>query len=194
MKIILNNIQKLKNYHFQIMNSDNLSIINVSKLKLLIITFSIIIFFSSFSIFGYKSNEPKIIKIKNKSHITYEIIEKYEDDFSKEKFIKLLKRLKMKHIDIVMKQAILESCNFKSKIFLENNNLFGMRLPSNRITTAIGENLNFAVYEKWEDSVIDYGIYQSTYLRKFNRQQYIEFLKNNYAENKNYVNTINKLK
>ena len=68
-----------------------------------------------------------------------------------------------------------------------------MRQPGNRITTAIGSNLNHAVYNTWQESVIDYAIYQSTYLKNMDRKQYLLYLHNNYAENKNYINLINQL-
>ena len=100
----------------------------------------------------------------------------------------------MRHIDIVIKQAKIESGNYKSKVFIENNNLFGMRMPGNRITLAIGENLKHAVYDNWRESVIDYAIYQSTYLKNYSRAEYLQFLDRNYSENSGYTKLINKIK
>ena len=68
-----------------------------------------------------------------------------------------------------------------------------MRLPQSRITTAIGSNLNHAKYSCWQDSVIDYAIYQSTYLKDKNKEEYLAYLKANYAENPAYVQLINKM-
>jgi uncharacterized FlgJ-related protein len=122
------------------------------------------------------------------------LIKQYNEPFSEKALNNLLLKLKVKHIDIILNQSKIETGYYKSQVFLENNNLFGMRQPENRITTAIGSNLNHAVYNTWQESVIDYAIYQSTYLKNMNRKEYLLYLHNNYAKNKNYVNLINQLK
>ena len=61
---------------------------------------------------------------------------------------------------IAFAQVILETGNFTSAIYLENNNLFGMKLAKCRVTTAIGENRHSAVYRSWFDSLIDYKLWQ----------------------------------
>ena len=43
----------------------------------------------------------------------------------------------IKHPDIVLAQAILESGYLTSQIFIENKNLFGMRFPERRPTVAL---------------------------------------------------------
>ena len=48
--------------------------------------------------------------------------------FSEKSFVKEIKHLKLRFADIILAQAKLESNNFKSHIFLENNNMFGMKL------------------------------------------------------------------
>ena len=40
----------------------------------------------------------------------------------------LLLKLKVKHIDIVLKQSKIETGHYKSQVFLENNNLFGSNI------------------------------------------------------------------
>jgi len=45
---------------------------------------------------------------------------------------------------LITAQAGFETGNFTSVIFKENNNLFGMKLPKVRKTTAIGENRGHA--------------------------------------------------
>lgn len=60
---------------------------------------------------------------------------------------------------LITAQAGFETGNFTSVIFKENNNLFGMKLPKVRKTTAIGENRGHAVYRTIEDSVKDYWLY-----------------------------------
>lgn len=48
-----------------------------------------------------------------------------------------------------------ETGNFSSAVFKENNNLFGMRLPRKRSTTATSSNLGHAVYNNRLDSIYD---------------------------------------
>ena len=57
---------------------------------------------------------------------------------------------------IVVAQAVLETGWFTSKNFKVNNNLYGMRVPYNRMTTADTSINGYAHYKKWEESVIDY--------------------------------------
>jgi uncharacterized FlgJ-related protein len=57
---------------------------------------------------------------------------------------------------IVVAQAVLETGWFQSKNFKTNNNLFGMRVPYNRMTTADSSINGYAHYKKWEESIIDY--------------------------------------
>ena len=68
----------------------------------------------------------------------------------------------IKYPDIALAQAKIESNHFRSDIFKENNNLFGMKLPSQRKTTAIGKNRGHARYRSWVDSVKDYKLWQDT--------------------------------
>jgi uncharacterized FlgJ-related protein len=96
--------------------------------------------------------------------------------------------------DIVMAQAKIETGHFTSKVFKENNNLFGMKLPRQRSTTAIGEQYNHAEYTSWRQSVIDYKLWQDEVLTKVkSRRAYLRYLHENYAENKQYVNLIKKM-
>lgn len=66
----------------------------------------------------------------------------------------------IKYPNIVLAQAVLESGHFGSAIFLDNNNLFGMKKPSVRKTLATGENRGHATFRNWVDSVIDYKMFQ----------------------------------
>jgi uncharacterized FlgJ-related protein len=61
-----------------------------------------------------------------------------KNKFTKEKFIDELKRLNIKYPHIVMAQSIIETGHWKSKIFKENHNLFGMKQANVRINTALG--------------------------------------------------------
>lgn len=62
----------------------------------------------------------------------------------------------------VLRQAKLESGNFKSNLCRKHNNIFGMRKPRNRDTYSKNERrLNYASFDYWIDSVLDYHIWQS---------------------------------
>jgi len=86
-------------------------------------------------------------------------------------------------------QAWHETGDFKSEVFKENNNLFGMRHPSKRKTYSKGSSLGHAVFESHYDSIRDY----------FERQKYFSItdttdtdymaqtVASNYAEDVNYL-------
>lgn len=97
-----------------------------------------------------------------------------------------LVKLRVKHPDIALKQAKIESGNFTSNVFLSNNNLFGMKMPYKRPTLAIGEHLGYAVYRNWWESVVDYALWQTYSAKGKNRQDYLDILENVYAEDSNY--------
>ncbi len=54
--------------------------------------------------------------------------------FSEEALIDLLRSSNIKYPYIVLAQAKIESGNYTSKVFRENNNLFGMKEPNVRTT------------------------------------------------------------
>lgn len=124
--------------------------------------------------------EEKLIVLKNK------------EKFSKEALKKKINELNIKHPDIVFAQAFLESGGFKSKKFIENNNMFGMKQAQSRPNTSIGVDANgFAIYDWWDDSLIDYSMYQSAYLNHLNdRHEYLEYLKRNYASDTTYISKL----
>lgn len=110
------------------------------------------------------------------------------DEFSKEKFAGMLKELNVKFPYIVMAQSIIETGHWKSNIFRENNNLFGMKEAKQRITTAGGTQNNHAFYAHWRSSVYDYAFYQSSYLKTINtEEEYFQYLGASYAEAADYV-------
>lgn len=112
------------------------------------------------------------------------------DVITEEKLLSYIKELKIAHPKIVITQAKLESANFKSGIFKSNKNIFGMKFPEKRPTTAIGINKNHSVYSSWRKSVEDYKIWQDKYAKKYKTtKQYLKYL-SLYAEDKNYVNKI----
>lgn len=112
----------------------------------------------------------------------------YEKKFSKDNLVNLIKKIKFKYPYIVLGQSILETGHFKSEIFIKNNNLFGMKKSSSRLTLSDSTQYGHAYYNNWEDSVYDYALYQSTYLRKIkSEEEYFNYLSRSYAESESYV-------
>ena len=116
------------------------------------------------------------------------IILREANSFSEQKLIESIKELNFKFPHIVLAQAKLESSNFSSPIFLENNNLFGMKEAKVRANLAVGTRRSHAFYKNWKDSLLDYALYYSTYLSKIRTEsEYFEYLNQSYAQDPNYV-------
>lgn len=97
--------------------------------------------------------------------------------------IELIKR-NVQHWDIVYKQAILETGWFKSKVFKENNNLFGFWYK--------GKYLKF---DSWQQSVQYYKEWQYRKYVKRGLNNYYKFLKElPYAEDPNYIVKLKNIK
>jgi len=95
--------------------------------------------------------------------------------------------------EITFAQSKLETGNYTSNIFEENNNLFGMKHPKQRPTLSIGINRGSAVYEKWQDSVLDLRLWQEYYIKKgYDISDYDTLLKR-FNSNKNYRRIVNQL-
>lgn len=111
-----------------------------------------------------------------------------QNAFTQEKLIKKIKEMNFQFPYIVYGQAMLESSHFKSPVFLENNNLFGMKESTFRISTAVGVQNGHAYYSTWIDSIYDYGYYQATYLSKLKTEdEYFDYLSQYYATDSTYV-------
>ena len=111
--------------------------------------------------------------------------------FSEERMIRLAEDIGIKYIDVMVAQSKIETAHYTSPIFKANKNLFGMKLPRIRETTAIGEQYNHADYISWQQSVVDYKLWQDRVISKLNtKQKYLAYLHENYAENKQYVTLI----
>ena len=148
-----------------------------------------LIMFVSASYIAYKIGlQNSIQNLTNEERIT---IINERDSFSKEKMATMLHELNVKYPWIPMAQSMVETGQWKSEVFFENNNLFGMREAKSRITTSIGTNLNHAQYNSWRESVYDYAFYQSRYLASINTEdEYYQYLNASYAEDPGYVKKI----
>lgn len=121
--------------------------------------------------------------------------------FSEDLLKKCLEFEGVKYQDIVSLQSQLETGYYTSDIFINANNLFGMRYPKYRPTVAAGIYKEHARYAHWSDSVIDYALWQKWYLSQGYRIEgnddndfYLVFLKCiPYAEDKNYIPKLVKL-
>ena len=113
------------------------------------------------------------------------------NNFSEDKLIEMLVSLNVKFPHIVLAQSKLETGNYSSKIFKENNNLFGMKEARVRIHTSKGTQFNHAYYSHWRESVYDYAFYQCRYLSTLHTEdEYYAYLSKSYAEATNYVNIL----
>jgi uncharacterized FlgJ-related protein len=143
-------------------------------------------------LFGFTSNPTN--EIQNLSQEDKLIVIREYNEFSEEKLIEKITELNFRYPHIILAQAKLESGHFKSTIFLENNNMFGMKEAKLRANLAKGTNRNHAYYDTWQESVIDYALYYSSYLRSIKTEgEYFEYLKQNYAEDPTYVQRLKQI-
>lgn len=163
-----------------------------TSLKLLLVIISIIFLFLSSYNLGIKVENQRIIKESPIGEIINvitreEVIKSISFEDSVYNYIK---SLNIKHPDVVFKQARIESGNFTSDIFKENNNMFGMKIPYKRANTIIGENKGYAVYNNWKECILDYALYQTYSGKNMTREEYINFLGDSYAEDLEYKQKI----
>lgn len=100
----------------------------------------------------------------------------------------------IKFPEIAFAQAILESGHFKSKIAKHNNNLFGMRMPKQRETTAIGTKYGYAKYKSWQTSVRDYKLWQDNLFKRYpnmSLSQFKSYINRMYSTSYNYIAKVN---
>lgn len=99
-----------------------------------------------------------------------------------------LKAYGIANAELVWYQAMHESGELTSKLFKVNHNLFGMRLPEFRKTTAIGEHWRHAKFASWIDAVKDYKLWQLSrhITHDISQADYLRKLAK-YAEDKAYI-------
>lgn len=104
----------------------------------------------------------------------------------------------------IVAQAKLETGNFTSRVFKENKNYFGMKMPRVRPTVAIQEGLkspegnNYAAYKSESDSVTDLLLWMEytrfpvsvdnseTYVRQLKQRNYFGSSEISYLKNIDY--------
>jgi len=94
----------------------------------------------------------------------------------------LLEAYGVKHVDIVLRQSILETGWYKCKdCSLDNNNLFGF----------ISSKGGYMKFDTWQESVKEYSVWQH---RFYKSGDYYAFLQRiGYAEDKTYINKLKQL-
>ena len=97
--------------------------------------------------------------------------------FSEENLAFKLDGLDVRYPEVVMAQAKLETGNYRSKLFVKNNNLFGFRSKK-----------GYLKYKSWEDSVEDYKRWQTKHYRGGDYFCFLERV--GYAEDSNYVKRV----
>lgn len=132
---------------------------------------------------------PKMIQNKDEVTSTEEAQLEFKDSL-----LNAIFELRLEHPYIVYSQAIIESGNFTSNIWKENNNMFGMKVPERRATLAIGISKGHAVYRNWRDCLVDYALYQSAYLRGLSEDEYFSKIGRSYAEDGSYEKKIREAK
>jgi uncharacterized FlgJ-related protein len=145
-----------------------------------------------FIILGFTTNSAN--EVQNLSQEEKLIVIREYNEFSQEKLIEKIKQLNFKFPHIILAQSYQETGHYKSSIFLENNNLFGMKEAKLRANLAKGTNRGHAYYETWQESVIDYALYYSTYLYNLRTEgEYFEYLRQNYAEDPTYIQRLKEI-
>lgn len=150
----------------------------------------IIMFFKTLDIDKKVNKIDDIVVIKDTVYlpIKYDVVE-----FSPEEFYASINESGIKFPKVVMAQAILESGNFKSELFKQNSNPFGMMRPRQRPTTSIDKE-QYAKYEHWKHSILDYWIWQHSYAKTIkNEEEYLNLLQSIYAEDKNYTKKLKRI-
>lgn len=103
----------------------------------------------------------------------------------------LLKKYDIQYPEIVIAQIRLETGNLSSRLCKSNKNLFGMKYPKKRETTAIGEQFGHAQYKSYEDCISDYALWQKA---RYKGGDYYTFLKDiGYAQDELYINKLQQI-
>ncbi len=117
-----------------------------------------------------------------------------ENKFSEENLIEEISKLNFKYPYIVLAQAILETGKYESKIFKENNNLFGMKEARVRLNLAKGTQFGHAYYDDWKESLADYALWYSTFAYKCKTEdQLYALLNKQYAEANYYPQALKRI-
>jgi hypothetical protein len=141
---------------------------------------------------GYKNGLD--VNIELLSHKETVLLIESADPFNEDSLIEMVIDLGIKFPYIPYAQSKLETGNWKSSVFIENHNLFGMKEATRRVSTAKGSNKGHAYYDTWRESVYDYAFYQCRYLGNIKTEsEYFQYLSATYAEDTAYVDKLKRI-
>jgi uncharacterized FlgJ-related protein len=178
-----------------------LNYVKISKeslIRIIMFTFGVVCI-STIIAYKYGFNIGKKAEIGEKDIVLiYQEIE--NTTFTRRKFYEYLKQINIKFPELVFAQAIKES-SFKSSLWKNNNNPFGMKEATKRPNKQNGSQHGHAYYDTWKDAIIDYALYQSYIgLSKMKtEEEYLNFIKEmNYYDtshpnNVNYLDDLKKI-
>ncbi len=161
-------------------------------LFLIICVVAISVGISMGAIFGLKNTQ--IITLEQEELVIL-LNDSEKKNFKPEMVYKFLVEHRAPFPEILYAQAILESNNFKSSLFMTNNNCYGMREPGKRVTMSKGESYGYASFDTWKDCILDRLYYNCLYLNDIKtEEQYYQYLDNSgYAEDPNYISKVRKI-
>jgi len=115
-----------------------------------------------------------------------------EDSFSIDNFKSYLAQINAPHAHVIYSIAKHES-GFRSLLFINNNNLFGMRRPNTRPNKSIQEGQRWAKFQHWTESVDDFILYMEyTGMDEVSEQRFLNHIDHNYAMRVGYGQTLKK--
>lgn len=94
--------------------------------------------------------------------------------------------------EILLKQAKIESGNYTSNVYMNTNNLYGMRKVGKRQTTQLNTTYKgYGCYTNWCESVLDRMLWDIFYFKneKPNKEEYLKAM-SIYAEDEDYSTKI----
>lgn len=114
---------------------------------------------------------------------------------SKESLQQYLQSINAKFPNLMYAQAIQESGHeLNSPLVVSNNNLFGMKHPTQRATISTGQTNGYATYPCWTSSVVDYILWLQIYCSSCKtEEEMLDTLQRIYAEDPNYKERIKSL-
>lgn len=115
-----------------------------------------------------------------------------DDSFTVDNFKAYLAQINAPHAHVIYSIAKHES-GFRSDLFVNNNNLFGMRRPNTRPNKSIQQGQRWAKFEHWTHSVDDFILYMEyTGMNEVSEQRFLNHIDRNYAMRIGYGQTIKK--
>lgn len=167
-------------------------------------TFAFILFLATLTAFSFaniKKESPVLITSESQSKLksiddslklVVDTLITIDDSFSVENFKAYLEQIDAPHAHVIYSIAKHES-GFRSELFINNNNLFGMRRPNTRPNKSIQQGQRWAKFEHWTHSVDDFILYmQYTGMDDASEQRFLSHIDRNYAMRNGYGQTLKK--